>query len=127
MAKRQDNPDEPQRHSWFPILLLLIGLAVPAGGLWFLTAANRAPSVAVATSTSVPQLSATATPIPATASTIPTVNIDPTLVGPTLVAPTLVGPTSTPTVAPAAAPPGEATEIAIVHSNDTWGYILPCG
>jgi hypothetical protein len=118
MAKRQDSPDKPRRHSWIPILLLVIGLAVPAGGLWFLTATNRPPDVAgAATSTPVPQPSATATPIPATASPIPTVTIDPTP----------VVPTATPTTAPAAAPPGEAIEIAIVHSNDTWGYVLPCG
>lgn len=119
MAKRQDSPDEPQHHSWFPILLLLIGLAVPAGGLWFLSTTNHAPDVAAAMHTSVPQPSATATPVPPTAASnaMPTVNAEPTP----------VAPTATPTVAPAAAPPEEAIEIAIVHSNDTWGYILPCG
>lgn len=119
MTRRQDNPDEPQRHSWFPIILLLIGLLVPVGGLLFLSTKNRPPAVAAATRTLAPQPSVTATPIPPTVAPneMPTAAIDPTR----------VAPIATPTASPAAAPPGEAIEIAIVHSNDTWGYILPCG
>jgi hypothetical protein len=119
MARRQDSPDKPQHSPWFPIVLLLIGLLVPAGGLWFLSATNRPPAVAGVTRTPVSQPSATATTAPPTATpnAMPTTNVEPTR----------VAPAATPTVAPAAAPLGEAIDIAIVHSNDTWGYILPCG
>lgn len=117
MARRQDSPDKPQRSNWFAVLLILIGIAVPAGGLWFLSTMNHPPAAIVATHTPVPQPSATPIPATATPSATPTVNF----------APTRVAPTATPTASPAAAPPGEEIEIEIVHSNDTWGYILPCG
>jgi hypothetical protein len=119
MARRQDNPDKPERRSWLPIVLILIGLAVPAGGLWFLSTTNRPPAAAAATYTPVPQPSATATSIPPTStpSAVPTASTNPTHTAPTV----------TPTASPAAAAPGEGAEIAIVHSNDTWGYLLPCG
>jgi hypothetical protein len=36
--------------------------------------------------------------------------------------------TPTPTVSPTAtALPNAVTQITTIHSNDTWGYALPCG
>ncbi len=105
-ARRQRNT-----HSfWFPIL---VAIGVSLGGWSFLGCTPQRPAVAVATQTP----GATATPLPPTHT--------PTIPPTATVVPT---PTSSPPPLPTAtAQPQVLTHITIVHSNDTWGYTLPCG
>jgi hypothetical protein len=104
------------RHvSWFPILLIVIGLGYGVGGLWLLSWHGRRPPVAAATHTPQPQSAATATALPSTSTPTVPANIVPT---------STPAPTASPTVV---VRPAALTQITIVHSNDTWGYTLPCG
>lgn len=109
MSRRPDRSHKASRSPWFPILLIVIGLGYGIGGLWFLTFAARRPSVVAAAQTPSPQPTATAVPFPPTWT------------------PTLPPTATTLPTPPATAGPQVLTHVTIVHSNDTWGYTLPCG
>ena len=118
MSRRPDRRGKREhRAPWLPILLIVIGLGYGVGGLWFLSCGGRRPAVAAATQTPDPQPTATPTVLPPTPtpSAPPTANVVPT---------STLAPTASPT---AVALPNALTQITIVHSNDTWGYTLPCG
>jgi len=118
MSRHPDRRGKRERRApWVPVLLIVIGLGYGIGGLWFLGCAGRRPAVAAATQTPEPQPTATPIVLPPT----PTPSAPPTA----KVVPTS---TPTPTASPtAAALPVALTQITIIHSNDTWGYTLPCG
>lgn len=111
MSQRPDRRDNTNRLPWFPILLLVIGVSIGGSGL--LGCAAQRLTVAVATQ--APPVTATSPSPTHTATIPPTATMAQT-------------PTSPPAPVPTAtAGPQALTHITIVHTNDTWGYTLPCG
>lgn len=71
----------------------------------------------------------TPTTIAPTATTVPQATATPTtFVSPLSTPTTFVSPLPTPTsTSQSGVGTGEPIELVILHSNDTWGYTLPCG
>ena len=101
----------PKRRTgpWLALAALFVGIVYIGAGLWALSRASSARSSAHTTTANSP----TATPAP----------VDRPSATPTQ--PT--APTATPRQAAMDLPPGQRFDLTVVHSNDTWGYTLPCG
>lgn len=102
----------PNRHPSCPTILF-IGLVFVLAVGSLVGCASGVPTVAVSTSTAAP----TATPLPPTRA--------PTVLPTATEAPAA---TSSPAPLPTATAGAQAlTRITVLHSNDAWGYTLPCG
>jgi hypothetical protein len=91
---------------WLALAGLLVGIAYVGVGLWALSQTSSARSSADA---AIPSPTAAPVEEPSPTPTQPAV------------------PTATPQQLTVDLPPGERFDLTIVHSNDTWGYTLPCG
>lgn len=118
------NSSKPKVAGWLALGAIALGILLTTIGLWILSwhphtqpasaAAGEPTTTHIAavlpTSTRQPATPtpqpATPTPLPPTATAVPTQTPEP--------------PTPSPTAS-------EPLELAIVHSNDTWGYTQPCG
>ncbi len=106
---------------------IALGLLLTGGGIWVLSWQAQTSSAAIAQPTAthiraaLPTWTATL-PLPPTASSTPQPTPTPTSLA-TATRP--ASPTPSPTASRVAA--STPLELAIVHSNDTWGYVQPCG
>jgi hypothetical protein len=118
---------EPNDRRWVALGAIAVGILVVATGVWVLNWGAQAPPAAVANTVASPtagrlaRLNETATAT-ATATAAPTSTRTPiplptytTTPSPDVALPTPVGVTD------------GTIPITILHSNDTWGYTLPCG
>jgi hypothetical protein len=110
------NASKPKMTGWMALGAVALGVLLTAIGLWILSwHPHTQPASAAAGGP-------TATRIVAVLPTLAPPTETPTPVPPTPTQPTQtpVPPTPSPTAS-------EPLELAIVHSNDTWGYTQPCG
>ena len=99
---------------------ILLGFLCIVGGIWLINSTPERTSVAAATAQPMATPTATATPLPTETATETTETAR--TVAPTATATTPPNTTeSTPTAR------GESFRLVILHSNDTWGYLMPCG
>ncbi|MBN1639704.1 MAG: hypothetical protein JXA09_00620 [Anaerolineae bacterium] len=118
-----DNPRAGPR--WLAIVGILLGLLYVGGGIGYLTwSSRRAPGAQIPQAPASTQAAAAAT-TPVRQATLDAAATRLTSLRATAAA----QPTATPSPTPQPTPTLAAglTEIAILHSNDTWGYTLPCG
>jgi hypothetical protein len=120
--KLKSSSEEPNTPAWTAWAAIAVGFLVVAIAVWMSSASQR---TVLANATATAGALASQRPTSTTGS-VPTVQV---ILTATLL-PTAV-PTPTPTsddpaLAPSPTPEGQI-ELAVVHSNDTWGYILPCG
>ena len=125
MTDKHDKQPTTDRNTGQAIALgaVLLGILCIVAGIWLL---NRTPNEAVL---------AAATPALATAAPAPTRALAPTVARPTNTVVLALTPTLPPDVQDAAPTPTATSiplqsglfHLAILHSNDTWGYLMPCG
>ena len=125
MTKSTKHPTtSASRTRWMALGAAVIAVLYIGGGLWLLSQTSNRNAAVAAVSTPTPEKQPpSATPTAgSTPSAIPTVVI--ALNTPTAVPATPTADAQAATVTPSAG--GDHT-FAIVHSNDTWGYTMPCG
>ncbi len=127
-----DNMSIPSTQSknprWLVPGILALGVLLIIAGVWLVRWTHRAAS---AQTTATASALARANPAASSTATAEQTRPLPTLVvtvhAPTAVPTRTPSPTaSSPTPTPSPLPPG-TIELSVVHSNDTWGYTLPCG
>ena len=125
MTKSMKHPKTSKsKTKWIALGAALLAVLYMGGGLWLLSRTSNQSAAVAAVSTPTPETqppSATPT-VGSIPSAIPTVII--ALNTPTAVPATPTADVQAATVTPSAG--GDHT-FAIVHSNDTWGYTMPCG
>ena len=121
MAKSTQKRDV---RGWFALGAMLLGLLFVLAGVWVLSRTSRVRAARLQPHpTATVALPATATRRP---DPTPTPRPTNTPVEPTATA--IVTPSPSPTLAGLDAEPGDGTlELTVVHTNDAWGYLLPCG
>ena len=117
------NASKHQTAGWLALGAVALGILLTGIGLWTLGWRPQSQPAAAAvnepTATRIVAVLPTATMPPPTAT--------PTEPPPTATATRTPGaPTPFPTASQVPGP-SESLELAIVHSNDTWGYSRPCG
>lgn len=114
---------KPKITGWLALGTVALGILLTAIGLSMLSWRPRTQSASVAadepTSTRIVAVLPTLAPPTATPTPLPAT--------PTLTKPPTVSPTAAPTQTPKVPAASKSFEIAIIHSNDTWGYTQPCG
>jgi hypothetical protein len=115
---------------WLALGAVLLGLLYVVAGVWVLSRSSSARAARLE-----PQ--ETATPVlPATPTALATATRRPDPTPTPQASNTPVEPTSTATSTPLPSPtaskpvvePGDGIlDLTIVHTNDAWGYLLPCG
>ena len=121
MTDRHAPPDKRrQSPRWLAIAGVLLGLLYVGGGIGYLSwSSRRAPGGAAPTSpASTPVTVSRQATLDAAATSMASLRAT------AAAQPT---PTHTPTPRPTVTLAPELTEIVVLHSNDTWGYTLPCG
>jgi hypothetical protein len=102
----------------------LLGLLCAGVGLLVLIWRPETVLSVLAVATPTEALSPSLTPVP---SATPTATIRPTNTPSPTETPPPTEPAPTATQPAAAANPADTFPLTILHSNDTWGYTLPCG
>lgn len=138
------NASKSKSSAWLALGSATLGILLTISGLWMLSWHSRAqPASAVATSaimrepttskvavlatlTAPPLATPTQTPPTVTPPPLPTITATATNAADTAITTPVATATQTPNL-PASSQVAHKLELAIVHSNDTWGYTLPCG